>query len=62
MQETVYSDALLSTKHETGGIITMLPVTRYSNVLSAPKAIDSLQKMNGAPFAFLVEGEVIDEM
>ncbi len=62
MAETVYSDALLSTKDTSGTVVTMLPITRYSNLLSAPKVIESADSINGAPFGLLIEGEALPEL
>lgn len=60
MSETVYSDVLLNTKDETGTIITMLPITKYTNLLSSPKVITSVSELSGAPFALLVDSEIAD--
>lgn len=61
MDETVYSDALMHTKMADGTVVTMLPITRYNNILSAPKLVSNMDNTGNAPILFHVD-EVIEEV
>ena len=59
-QQMVYSDTLMHTKDEDGTIITMLPITRYENVLCNPRVVSNENNAGNAPFYFLVENVIED--
>lgn len=55
------SDVLLHNRDSDRTEKVILPVTRYKNVMNAPKVINDISSSNGAPFTLLAtETEVLD--
>lgn len=61
---TSVSDSLLHMKDTDGTEKTVLPLTRYKNVMNAPKVISNPFSSEGAPYALYVtdteELDVVD--
>ena len=55
------SDVLLHNRDSDRTENVVLPVTRYRNVMNAPKVITDVSAVNGAPFTLLAtDTEVLD--
>lgn len=52
------SDVILRHKDEHNVESILFPVTRYQNIMSAPKVIDDLSNTRKAPFVLLNTGTV----
>lgn len=58
---TSVSDTLLHVKDTDGTEKTVLPVTRYKNVMNAPKIIANPYSAEGAPYAlYTTDSEELD--
>lgn len=51
------SDNLLHVKDTDGTEKVILPVTRYKNVMNAPKIVNNPYSTEGAPFSLYITGE-----
>ena len=51
-------DSLMHHKDKNGVEEVVFPITRYQALLNAPKVVTDESELNGAPFSFLIEGEI----
>lgn len=51
------SDVLLHNKTSDRTEEVIMPITRYENVLNAPKLITDVSAVNGSPFTLLATGK-----